>query len=128
MENREVLKHNASFLGNFFMRCASLSVFALIVASSVLISSADADPSTQWYLMSRHGECAAICALQRKVPDMGEIDDPQSFVRLMKGRGYKVIADEPAELQGQAVQVDVPQLELGLMFVKGLLCKEFMGR
>lgn len=59
---------------------------------------------------------------------MGEIDDPQSFVRLMKGRGYKVIADEPAELQGQAVQVDVPQLELGLMFVKGLLCKEFMGR
>ena len=78
--------------------------------------------------MSRHGECAEIRSLQRKIPDMGSIKDPRSFVAFMEGKGHKVISNEMKALQGKAFQVSVPEKELGLIFVKGSVCKEFINR
>jgi len=78
--------------------------------------------------MSRHGECAEIRSLQRKIPDIGNIEDPQSFILFMEGKGHQVISNELKELQGKALQVSVPEKELSLMFVKGSLCEEFINR
>lgn len=99
-----------------------------LLVAVVLISTASADNSEKWFLMSRHGECAEIRVLQRKIPDMDNIEDPQSFIMLMEGKGYEVISSESKELQGLALDVKVPEKELSLMFVKGSICKEFIDR
>jgi len=42
--------------------------------------------------MSRHGACSEIAILARKVTDMEGIDDPTSFLGVMRKRGYDVTA------------------------------------
>ena len=95
---------------------------------TALVSTAGANDSEKWFLMSRHGECVEIRSLQRKIPDIGNIEDPQSFIMLMEGKGHKVISNEPKELQEEALQVSIPEKGLSLMFVKGYICKEFTDR
>ena len=73
--------------------------------------------------MSRHGDCAEIAILKRKIPDFPEIKDPVSFSRLMETRGHVVI-EKPLELpSGDAIQIDVAELSLNLIFVTEPLCK-----
>ena len=100
----------------------------LLLVPTVLISAASANNSEKWFLMSRHGECAEIRSLQRKIPDIGNIKDPQSFIMFMEGKGHKVISNDPKELKGRALQVRIPEKGLSLMFVKGSMCKEFINR
>jgi len=94
----------------------------------VFIPLTHSDDSEKWFLMSRHGECAEIKSLQRKIPDIEGIEDPHSFSKLMKEKGYEVITNEPKELQGKAVEVSVPKEGLSLMFVVESVCKEFADR
>lgn len=106
-------------------------IFAIIVVSllsiTTFITFAHSDDSEKWFLMSRHGECAEIKSLQRKVPGIEGINDPQSFSKLMKEKGYEVITNELKELQGKAVEVSVPKEGLSLMFVVESVCKGFVG-
>ena len=79
----------------------------------------------KWYLMSRHGECAEIAILKRKISDFPEIEDPLSFTRLMRTRGHAVI-EQPLKLpSGGAIQIDVAELSLNLIFVTAPLCSNF---
>ena len=103
-------------------------IFILLLLPTALISTASANDSEKWFLMSRHGECAEIRSLQRKIPDIGNIEDPQSFIMVMKGKGHRVIFNELKELHGKAFQVSIPEKGLSLMFVKGSICKEFINR
>jgi len=107
-------------------------IFAIIVVSLLSITSyiaiAHSDDSEKWFLMSRHGECAEIKSLQRKIPDIDGIEDPESFSKLMEEKGYEVITNELKELQGKALEVSVPEKGLSLMFVIGSICKEFVDR
>ena len=59
--------------------------------------------------MSRHGQCAEFKILERKVPDLGDVTNPDTFVNLIEGRGYDVAVNEIPELKGNAVQVNVPE-------------------
>lgn len=97
---------------------------ALVVSAMIYMAfpaaSATAGP---WKLMSRHGDCFEIATLQRKVADLGEIRDPEAFVSLLRQKGYQVQAKETILRNGRAVEVAVPQLELGLLFVEASLCK-----
>lgn len=77
--------------------------------------------------MSRHGECAEIDTLKRKVPDIEGIADPNSFIKFMEAKGKEVLKNEPTELQGKAVEVNVPGEGLSLMFVVELICNGFIG-
>jgi hypothetical protein len=43
----------------------------------------------------------------------------------MQSKGYEVIVNEPSSLEGNAVQVEVPEKSLSLMFVTRKLCKSF---
>ena len=76
--------------------------------------------------MSRHGQCAEIKVLERKVPDLGDVTSPDTFVNLIEDRGYDVAVNEIPELKGNAVQVNVPEKDLSVIFVKKLLCKGFI--
>ena len=110
------------------MKFISIVIILLLPIPTALISTASANNSEKWFLMSRHGECVEIRSLQRKIPGMGNIQDPQSFIMFMEGKGHKVISNELKELQGKALQVSIPEKGLSLMFVKGSMCKEFINR
>ena len=76
--------------------------------------------------MSRHGQCAGIKVLERKIPDLGDVTSPDTFVNLMEDREYDVAVTEMPKLNGNAVQVNVPEKGLSVIFVKTLLCKGFI--
>ena len=72
--------------------------------------------------MSRHGECAEIAVLKRRLPDLGEIADPAAFVDRMRRDGYQVSSRDLDLGEGRAVEVKVPEKELALIFVVAGLC------
>jgi len=81
-----------------------------------------ADVPDKWFLMARHGECAEITSLQRKIPDLGEPKTLDSFVDFMKNKGYSVHQQSLSGLNDSAVEVVIPELSLNLIFVTAELC------
>jgi hypothetical protein len=81
-----------------------------------------AQAAERWLLMSRHGECAEVGVLKRKVPDLGEIRDPGAFVSFMRQKGYEVTVTRVSVPRGKAQEVKVPQKELFLTFVTSEMC------
>lgn len=98
------------------------AVLVLAVMASPVLA---AEP---WFLMSRHGECARIETLARKIPDLGAVADPRSFVETMRGKGYAATLVEHALPKGSAVEVRVPDKELSLLFVTANACASFSAR
>jgi hypothetical protein len=92
-----------------------MSVLGTLAASRV-------DAVERWLLFSRHGECAEVATLKRKVPDLGQINTPQAFVSFMRSKGLSVTSAPMALPGGQAHEVNVPALELSLVFVTSELC------
>ena len=90
-----------------------------------LIIPALSHANDEWYLISRHGSCSEIKILERKVGDMSGVETPEDFIELMQSNGYEVIVNEPSNLEGNAVQIEVPKKSLSLMFVTRGLCKDF---
>ena len=87
-----------------------------------------AQAAERWFLMARHGECAEVATLKRRVPELGEINDPQAFAALIRGQGYEVVSTPVAVPQGKAHEVKVPQKELFLLFVTAELCSGSVAR
>lgn len=89
-------------------------------------------PATQaaerWFLMSRHGSCADVAALKRKVPDLGDISDPDTFASFMRKKGYDVTSNRIPVPEGKALEVIVPQKELSLIFVTSEMCRSREAR
>jgi len=56
---------------------------------------------------------------------MSGVETPEDFIELIRSKGYEVIVNEPSSLEGNAVQVEVPEKSLSLMFVTRKLCKSF---
>lgn len=88
-----------------------------------LTTPATAEAAEQWFLMSRHGSCAEVGVLKRKVPDVGEISDPDAFASLMRRKGYEVTSNRLSVPNGKAQEVNVPQKDLFLVFVTAELCR-----
>ncbi|MDH5534007.1 MAG: hypothetical protein OEZ08_00345 [Betaproteobacteria bacterium] len=91
---------------------------ALLVAVAQAFAAAPASPL--WMLMGRHGECAEIAVLERKIPHLGEIRDPAAFAQRMRARGRDVVT---MEMPGGAVEVTVPGEGLALVFVPADRCR-----
>lgn len=97
------------------LSAALLGVVTLVVASE----------QTKWLLMSRHGEeCAEIGSMKRKIPEIGDISDPYSFVKLMRQKGHEVSLKEIPGAKGMIVVVTVPEKELSLGFVVPEMCHQ----
>ena len=88
----------------------------------------DALAASEWFLFSRHGECAEIASLKRKVPDLGEVHDPDAFITLMRDKGHRVTVNEPSVPKGRLVEVTVPDHGLALVFVTASLCQSVETR
>jgi hypothetical protein len=93
------------------------------IVPMVCIEQSFALESSEWRLMARHGECAEITTLERKVPDLGEIRDPSTFAKLMREKGYRVTVNEVSTPIGKAVEVNVLERELSLIFVTPEVCQ-----
>ena len=78
--------------------------------------------SGPWQLMARHGECSDLSLLQRKIPDLAAVGEPQGFVQQMRDKGHAASADVFPGTQGKAVAVKVPALDLDLVFATRELC------
>ena len=78
--------------------------------------------------MSRHGDCVEVGSLKRRIPDLGDVSDPYSFIRLMRQRGHQVSSNEISEAKGKAVEVKVPEKGLALIFVAPELCDKTGAR
>ena len=85
-----------------------------------------AEDPAKWFLMARHGECAEISSLERKIPKLSGVDTLDAFLGLMKSRGHTV-SQQPLSLpKGSAVEVSVSELSLDLIFVTAELCSVFV--
>jgi hypothetical protein len=82
-----------------------------------------APSAERWMLMARHGECAEVGTLKRRVPDLGAIADPESFATFMRQKGLEVTATQRALPNGKFWEVSVPARDLGLVFVTVGLCQ-----
>jgi hypothetical protein len=103
-------------------------VAGLALIIFVILSATAPAESSEWFLVSRHGECAEIKVLEKKIPDLSGVDSPATFIKVVQERGYEVAVKEIRELNGNAVQVDVPAKGLAVMFVKKELRKEFIQK
>jgi len=93
-----------------------------------LITPPSAQAAERWFLMSRHGDCAEVGTLKRKVPDLGEINDPHAFAKFMRQKGYDVTSTPAAVPKGKGQEVKVPGKDLHLMFVTSEMCSSSGAR
>ena len=101
-----------------------LGLWLPVVLFAVLSGApAQGDNPENWFLMSRHGECAKIESLQKKIPELGKLNNPDDFLKLMKKQGLEVEVINLQETGGQAVEISVPARGLYLIFVKEVLCR-----
>jgi len=91
---------------------------------AALIGTAAAAETAQWYLMARHGECAPIAVLERKVAGASTIRHPDELIRRLQAQGHAVEVVS-RDLQQGVVQLNVPDKSLYLVLVKPSLCREF---
>lgn len=105
---------------------ALIKLFTILIGAALFIFSRPSVSlaSSEWFLMSRHGECAEFGSLKRKVPDLGDVRDPTAFVTLMRNKGHQVMVNEVPTPTGKAVEVKVPERELSLMFVTPEVCQQ----
>lgn len=99
-----------------------------VLVSLSLVAPPSAQAAERWFLMSRHGECAEVGTLKRKVPDLGEINDPHAFANFMRQKGYEVTSTPAPVPKGKVHDVKVPERDLYLMFVTSEVCSGFVTR
>ena len=71
---------------------------------------------------------AEIASLKRRIPDLGDVSDPDSFIKLMRQRGHQVSSNEISVARGKAVEVKVPEKELFLIFVAPEVCENTIAK
>jgi hypothetical protein len=81
-----------------------------------------AQAAERWLLMARHGECAEVATLKRKIRELGDVNDPDAFVALMRKQGFEVTSSSMPVSKGKAQEVRVPAKELFLLFVTPEMC------
>lgn len=91
--------------------------------TGLLLLSLPAFAAQRWFLMSRHGDCFPIRSLERKFPDIGNIAEPEAFIRFVRAKGLAVSSKPVPVAAGAAVEVHVPGKELALAFVTAELCR-----
>jgi len=109
-----------------------MHVIALLVAPLLIIASlpaSSAETATDgWFLMARHGECAPVQSLARKVPELGRVSDPQAFIQLMRSQGLRVESRALGPSSGAAMEVLVPERGLALIFAPAAHCSRIERR
>ncbi|MBH9576864.1 hypothetical protein [Inhella proteolytica] len=78
----------------------------------------------EWRLMARHGECAPLAVLERKLPGAASLRTPAQLAELLKRQGLAFTQKEmPAQGQERGVAFEVPAKELHILLVTAGLCE-----
>ena len=93
----------------------------MVLVSLGLLTPPTAQAAERYFLMSRHGDCAEVGTLKRKIPDLGEINDPHAFAVFMRQKGYNVTSTPVPKTK--AHEVKVPEKDLFLLFVTSEMCR-----
>jgi len=104
------------------MKVAVLILNCLIVATLCMVAVAD---EPQWFLMARHGECAPIAVLERKLAGVSTLKHPDELVSHMRGQGLNVEVVS-RDLNMGIVEIKVPEKALSLVLVQASLCREYL--
>jgi hypothetical protein len=94
----------------------------LVVASALLACSQAA--AQEWRLFGRHQECAPLSSLKRKLPDMPDVRTPQAFSAYLERKGLTFTRQAHPTAGGEAVEFQVPDAGLAVLFVPRPLCGE----
>lgn len=76
----------------------------------------------EWSLFGRHGECAPISSLQRKLQDMPEIRTPDEFSAYLDSKRWKFTRQVHQTGASPAVGFEVPEAGLAIVFVHRQQC------
>ncbi|MGE0484487.1 MAG: hypothetical protein AB7Q81_10135 [Gammaproteobacteria bacterium] len=98
------------------------SIVMCLLAAGAPHDACAGDPHGRWMLMSRHGECEALDALERAVPDLPAFTDPAGLVERLEAGGHFVQARPLPGSAGRAYEVTVADLSLNLVLVRETLC------
>ena len=75
-----------------------------------------------WSLVGRHGECAPIASLQRKLPDLPDVRTPQALLAHLDRKKLAYTTRTVTVAQGQWLEVQVPAAELAVVLAPQALC------
>ena len=92
----------------------------LVAAFAVLVCSQAA--AQEWSLFGRHGECAPISSLKRKLVGMPEVRTPEEFSAYLDLKRLKFTRQAHQAVGGGAVEFQVPDAGLAVLFVPRQLC------
>lgn len=92
------------------------------VAVSLVVAPSLSPAAEVWSLAAREGGCFPISTLERKLPDLPAVRDPQGFADYVQGKGWAFTQKPHVLGAGRAVEFTVPSQGLALMFVTIDLC------
>jgi len=92
-----------------------------IVALSATIFCGTAS-AQEWSLFGRHGECAPISSLKRKLQDMPEIRTPDEFSVYLESKRLKFTRQVHQIGASPAVGFEVPDAGLAIVIVQRQQC------
>ncbi|TWO73328.1 hypothetical protein FN976_00325 [Caenimonas sedimenti] len=97
----------------------------LAVSATLLCANANADA---WSLFGRHGECAPISSLKRKLQDLPGIQTPDEFSAYLQSKRLQFTRQNLHAGAAGAVEFQVPEAGLSLVFVPHRVCANQNGR
>ena len=106
----------------------TVQAFIAAALTGVQLAPGCALAADRWFLLARHGECSSVRSLERKFPDIGNIAEPEAFIKFVLAKGLKVSSKSVPVRAGSALEVLIPEKELSLLFVTAELCSKAEAR
>ncbi len=95
-----------------------------LLAGLVAGQSAQAD---EWYLLSRHGECAPLSALRFKLHSAPDFKSPDDFSAYLDHEHISYTRQVHSDAAGQMVEFRVPDKGIAAVFVPEDRCTEIVS-
>ena len=95
-----------------------------ILVGLVTEQSAQAD---EWFLLSRHGECAPLSALRYKLPSAPNFKTPDDFSAYLEFEHIQYTRQVHSDARGQMVEFRVPDKGLAVLLVPATRCTEVVS-
>ena len=95
-----------------------------ILAGFFAEQSAQAD---EWFLLSRHGECAPLSALRHKLPSAPNFRTPDDFSAYLELEHIQYTRQVHSDMRGQMVEFRVPDKGLAVLLVPATRCTEVVS-
>lgn len=76
-----------------------------------------------WSLVGRHGECAPLRVLQRKLPDLPDVRSPEALAAYLDARRLRYSRRTVSIGRAQAVEFEVAEVGLAVLLAPESACR-----